>query len=108
MQFSKNEDIYRVSRITGSQDNFLGVALADSPTQLEIVEWAISENPKTRTSSDELLKQVSEGLAEINKELDSNYYLSRIYYLPDERPDNDIYKLLVIELIRRIHSGEIA
>ena len=42
MGFFKKDNIYRIIRITGSQDNILGVAFDDkhnSDNNIEVIEW---------------------------------------------------------------------
>lgn len=108
MQFVKDGEIYKVARITGVQDNLLGITLADAPTKIDLVALPASDARKAKTNPDEVLRQVAEGLSEVNLELGSNYHVSKIFYLPHESAANSVYKLLIVELIRRIDAGEIA
>lgn len=107
MQFVKDGEIYKVARITGVQDNLLGITLADHQGQAELIALAIDDAKKAKVSPDEILRQVTEGLAEVNLELGKNYFLSKIFYLPHESAANSVYKLLIAELIKRIDAGEL-
>lgn len=52
MKFFKNDNIYRVIRITGSQDNILGVAFAEkdrSDNHIEVIEWDFPKIEKSRS-----------------------------------------------------------
>jgi hypothetical protein len=52
MKFFKKDNIYRVIRITGSQDNILGVAFAEkdrSYNYLEVIEWDFPKIEKSRS-----------------------------------------------------------
>jgi hypothetical protein len=104
MWFTKKNDIYRVIRLSGSQDNILGVSFGEE-NKMEIIEWPIEENEIIRTSKEEVLKQVISGLESVNKALGTNYKLSKIYFLPSDRASNSVYKLLISKLIRHYHSG---
>ena len=51
MGFLKKENIYRITRITGTQDNILGVAFDDkdrSDNNIEVIEWDFSNIDKSR------------------------------------------------------------
>ena len=59
MRFSKTNNIYKITRITGSQDNILGVAFDDknnSNNDIEVIEWDFPNIDKSRirTSKDGL------------------------------------------------------
>lgn len=105
MQFVKNGEVYKVTRITGAQDNLLGIALADEQGEIELIAFEAPGARKVRAPADEVLKQVSEGLSEINLELGRNYCLSKIFYFHHESAANSVYRLLTCELIRKIDEG---
>ena len=110
MGFFKKDNIYQITRITGSQDNILGVAFDDknnSDNNIEVIEWDFPNIDKSRirTSKEEVLKQVISGLEPVNKALGTNYKLSKIYFSPFDRASNSVYKLLISKLIRHYHSG---
>ena len=104
MRFTKKDNIYRIIRLTGSQDNILGVAFGED-NKMEILEWPIEEGEEIRTSKKEVLEQIISGLESVNQSLGTNYKLSEIYFLPSDRASNSVYKLLICKLIRHYHSG---
>jgi hypothetical protein len=109
--FSKEDDIYKITRITGNQDNLLGISFADKPSganPIEIVEWFFPniDNSKIRTSKEEVLTQVLEGLKSINEALGTDYQLSKIYYVPADDGSGFIYQTLLKWLIKHYHSGK--
>jgi len=55
MRFTKKNNIYRIIRLTGSQDNILGVPF-DEDNKMEILEWPIEEGEKIRSSKKEILE----------------------------------------------------
>jgi hypothetical protein len=87
MRFSKTGNIYKIIRITGSQDNILGISFVEinsSEANLEVIEWDfpnIDRNP-SKTSKEEVVEQVLSGLKSVNKSLGTNYKLSKIYFSP--------------------------
>lgn len=108
MRFSKRDDIYQITRMTGNEDNFLGISFAENIEQNpEVIELQIT-NPKKKKikpSKDEVLKQVLAGLESINKSLGTNYKLSHIYYVASSDGPNSMYYSLVRMLIIHYHNG---
>lgn len=85
--FFKEDDIYQITRITGSQDNILGVGFAEknkSDNNIEVIEWDFPNIDKSRirSSKEEVLEQVLSGLESVNQSLGTNYKLSQIYFTP--------------------------
>ena len=105
MRFSKTNNIYKIIRITGSQDNILGISFGED--NIEVIEWNFNNIDKIRirTSKEEVLKQVLSGLESVNQSLGTNYKLSQIYFLPFDSGTNSVYNLLICKLIRHYHSG---
>ena len=109
MQFFKDDYIYIVIRVTGAQDNILGITFCFvetniSETDIEVIEFDfpnISTN-RIRTSKDTILKQVLSGLEYSNKVLETNYKLSKIYFSPFDLEYNQIYFFLVLTLIAKL------
>ena len=80
MRFSKTDNIYKIIRITGSQDNILGISFGED--DVEVIEWNFnnSDRGRIRTLKEEVLEQVLFGLESVNKSLDyinKNIYLSK-------------------------------
>jgi len=106
MKFIKDNDVYKVARITGAQDNILGVSFSETGSNFQIIEWKTKKGLIHKTSSEEVLKQVEEGLRDINRELEVNYNLSKIYFLPSDSPSNSVYKYLITEIVKRLDNKE--
>lgn len=105
MRFSKTDNIYKVIRITGSQDNILGISFGEN--DVEVIEWDFEnvDRSKILTSQEEVLEQVLSGLESVNESLGTSYKLSKIYFSPFDRANNSVYHLLICKLIRHYHSG---
>ena len=105
MRFSKTNNIYKIIRITGSQDNILGISFGED--DIEVIEWNFNNIDKSRiqTSKEEVLEQVFSGLKSVNQSLGTNYKLSKIYFSPFDISTNRIYSGLIAALIRHYHSG---
>ena len=111
MRFSKTGKIYKIIRITGSQDNILGISFVEtnsSEANLEVIEWNFSNSDKSRsrTSKEEVVEQVLSGLESVNKSLGTNYKLSKIYFSPFDIITNHVYSGLISMFIQHYHSGK--
>jgi len=103
MGFSKTGCIYKISRMTGNRDSFLGISFTeDSKDDIKVIEVEIKhpKNIKNNPSKDEVLEQVLIGLKLINKSLKTNYKLSHIYYVPSS---DSVYQDLIQRLIVHYH-----
>lgn len=106
MRFTKKKNMYRISRVTGSQDNILGVCFSENnSSDIEVIKWNRKDDGKIQTSEDQVLEQVLLGLKEVNQSLGTSYRLSKIYFLPSESASGLVYKVLIARLIRHYHSG---
>ena len=105
MRFSKTDNIYKIIRITGSQDNILGISFGED--DIEVIEWNFNNIDKSRirTSKEEVLEQALSGLESVNQSLGTNYKLSKIYFSPFDISTNRIYSGLIAALISHYHSG---
>ncbi len=105
MQFVKDGDVYKIARMTGSQDNILGVSFSEKEATVEVVEWGVKPGAKVKSTSKQVLEQVVSGLKLANNDLDKSYHLSKIYFLPSDSASNSIYEFLIRELIKQFDSG---
>lgn len=108
MGFTKKNNIYRITRMTGNHDSFLGISFVDNIEQNpEMVEVQIKNPKKTKNqpSKDEVLKQVLAGLKSVNHSLGTNYKLSHIYYVPSSDGPSLIYQNLIRTLTIHYHNG---
>lgn len=46
MRFSKTDNIYKIVRITGSQDNILAISFGQD--DIEVIEWNFNNSDKSR------------------------------------------------------------
>ena len=106
MQFTKKNNMYRISQVTGSQDNILGLCFSENnSSDIKVIQWNRKDDRKIQTSEDQVLEQVFLGLKEVNHSLGTSYRLSKIYFLPSESAADRVYKVLIVRLIRHYHSG---
>ena len=106
MRFTKKNNMYRISQVTGSQDNILGVCFSENnSSDIKVIQWNRKDDRKIQTSEDQVLEQVLFGLEAVNKSLGTHYKLSKIYFSPFDISTNRIYSGLIAALIRHYHSG---
>ena len=111
IDFVKKNDIYKIIRITGNQNNILGIVFNTKSTttnQIEVTEWDFPELEipnQTRTSKQEVLNQVLIGLKNVNESLGTNYKFSKIYFVPYDLSKGGIYSRLTATLVRHYHHG---
>jgi len=111
MGFTKKDNIYKITRMTGNRDNILGVSFANKHSienNIKVIEWNFPniDNSKIRTSKKEVLDQVLSGLNSINQSLGTSYTLSKIYYVPSEDGSSLIYQTLIRSLIKHYYEGK--
>lgn len=84
MEFFKKGNIYTITKITGSQDNILGVSFLEtssSEANLEVIEQYFSYTSPNKTSKEEAIEHVLSGLESVNKALGTKNYLKLIFPL---------------------------
>lgn len=107
MRVTKKNNMYRISQVTGSQDNILSVCFSENNSNdIQVIQWNLKDDRKIQTSEDQVLEQVLLGLKKVNQSLGTSYRLSKIYFLPSESPVGRVYKVLIVRLIRHYHSGQ--
>ena len=106
MKFTKTNEIYKIVRITGGYDNILGVCCTQKVNEpLEIIEWDLKNKETIKTSRSEIESQVLSGLRLVNNYLNTNYRVSKIYYVPVDNPSNYVYEFLIQELVNHLHNN---
>ena len=108
MGFTKKDNIYKITSMTGNHDFFLGISFAENSEQNPAVIEVQIRNPKKKKnqpSKNEVLKQVLAGLESVNQSLGTNYKLSQIYYVPSSDGPSSMYQSLIRRLIIHYHSG---
>ena len=111
MGFTKKDNIYKITRVTGNRDNILGISFDNrnsTENNIEVIEWNFPNigSSKIRTSKTEVLNQVLSGLNSINQCLGTSYRLSKIYYVPSEDGSCLVYQTLIRRLIKHYYEGK--
>lgn len=104
MQFIKDNDFYKVARITGPTHNFLSIRLSDTKCSPKVTALPVRQGELKKLDGQEVLSQVSNGLDTVNIELGKKYFVSEVQFVPSDSESSSVYKLLIHELIKRIDS----
>lgn len=105
MQFIKDNDLYKVARITGPTHNFLAIRLSETKCVTQVTPLPIKQGDVERLDGEKVLAQVLNGLAEVNQELVKEYFVSEVQFVPSDTESSSVYSFLVSELIKRIDSN---
>ena len=105
MQFIKDNDLYKVARITGPSHNFLAIKLSETKCSTQITPLQIKPGDVEKLDGQSVLNQVLSGLDEINQELGKEYFISEVQFIPSDTESSSVYGFLIGELIKRIDSN---
>ncbi|MCW7552810.1 hypothetical protein NX722_09175 [Endozoicomonas gorgoniicola] len=105
MQFIKEKNFFKVARITGPTHNLLSIRLSKSKCSPKITPLPVKRGEIERLKGEAVLTQVLAGLDIVNKELQKQYFVLEIQFIPSDSQPASVYNLLVQELIKRIDSN---
>lgn len=105
MQFIKDDDFFKVARITGPTHNLLSIRLSRGFCSPKITPLSIKAGENKQLESQKVLAQVLSGLDVINKELRKEYFVSEVQFIPSDSKPVSVYNFLTQELIKRIDSN---
>ena len=101
MRIIKDGDFYKLARITGPTHNMLSVRFGHSR---EATIEALTEKFEGGLSSEEVKKQVLEGVSKANEELKTDYQVKDIQFLRSDSPPEKIYSALAFHLTKKMHE----
>lgn len=105
MQFVKDNDLYKVARLTGPTHNLLAVRLSVAKCRTEVTALPVRPGDLKRLDGQKILSQVLAGLDSVNTELGKEYFLSEVQYVPSDTESPFVYKFLIRALVTRIDAG---
>jgi hypothetical protein len=102
MQVYRDGNTYKIAKIAGPKHNFLGLVLdlrkQTSTPRVQAISTHQHGMPAS-ISGDEVLKQVTKGVANANLEFKSHFVVDAIEYVPTDTPDDGVYTLLARRII---------
>lgn len=104
MQFIKDNEVYKVARVTGPTHNFLAIRLSEEKCPTKVTALSIKQGDAERLDGQAVLSQVLNGLDAVNLELGKEYFVSEVQFVPSDSESSSVYNFLIKELIKRIDS----
>jgi len=108
MRFSKRDQTYQVSRITGPTHNLLRLELHPEEENTEPALEALQLDPPEPDSGLDpniILNEVLTGIATANSEFGVSYTVRRIQYVPSDTPSKGVYEFMAKSIVERIVEG---
>ena len=112
MRVMKQGTVYKASRITGPQHNFLGLTLLSSPSSamptVETLHLGDASDAVPALAEEEVIRQVLGGIAIANQACGTEFGVSVIQYVPTDTADNGVYVLLAKAIVEAAASRRFA
>jgi hypothetical protein len=108
MQFSKRDNFYQVSWISGPRHNLLALALSenqDSKTTIESLP-PIGECQHNKLNEELIIANVLEGIKSVNQKLNTKFQVSKIQYVENDTGPEQIFNYLTQEIVEHLVKGE--
>jgi len=101
MQFTDEDPLYRVVRITGPQHNLLRLQIAPEPTEGEPALEALDRDAgkAVRLDGGQVAAQVMRGVDDACGELATRYHIEKIQYVAEDTPPVEVYRALARQLV---------
>lgn len=97
MNIVKVGDVYKATRITGPQHNYLGLVLSETGVEsvtIEPLSVDTSEVAVETLDDQQLLDAVQRGVTEANQALGTRFRIARLQYVPTDTPNPATYSTL--------------
>jgi hypothetical protein len=107
MQFIQDNEWYKAVRITGPSHNLLGLAFdAEVSSQVAVEVLPTSAHEVARIAGEDVLENVLQGIIEANRELGTQYQVSKIQFVPTDTPPVEIYRQLAKSIVETLASKQ--
>jgi hypothetical protein len=97
MNIVKVGEVYKATRITGPQHNYLGLVLSETGVEsvtIEPLSVDTSEVAVETLDDQQLLDAVQRGVTEANQALGTRFRIARLQYVPTDTPNPATYSTL--------------
>ena len=104
MTVTKTGNVYKATRITGPQHNFLGLILSETSVPSMTIErlWVDASEAEVETLDEQqLIDAVQRGVAEANKALGTHFYVERLQYVATDTPYPAVYYALARQIVEQ-------
>jgi hypothetical protein len=104
MQFVKDNEWYKVIRVTGPSHNLLGIVFAEGGFQADLRVEALPTNAgiPAQLSEQDVRRYVEAGVADANQEFQAHYSISKIQFIPTDTPPASVYRMLARRIVERL------
>ena len=102
MNVVKVGNVYKATRITGPQHNFLALVLSETAVESVIIEPLsvdASEVPVETLDDQEAIDAVQRGVTEANKAFGTHFWIERLQYVLTDTPNPATYSTLAKHII---------
>lgn len=101
MHFIDEAPLYKLTRITGPQHNYLGLQITLHPTTQEPTLEALDQGVGNLRGPD-ILQEVLRGVDEASLRRNTRFYVEKIQYISTDSAPVSIYRQLAFEIAQRI------
>jgi hypothetical protein len=104
MNVIKTGNIYKATRITGPQHNFLGLVLSETDVPSIVIERLCIETSKAEVETlaeQQLIDAVQRGVTEANETFGTHFRVERLQYVPTDTPHPAVYQALAKQIVER-------
>ncbi len=106
MQFSRRDEFYQVSHITGPKHNFLALAIMNnrSANSAPIITSlpSVGQCLHPPLNQQQILRAVMEGVSTANTRFGTQFAVQRVQYLANDTGPEGLYGVLALKLIERL------
>jgi hypothetical protein len=104
MTVIKTGNVYKATRITGPQHNFLGLTLSETSVPSMTIERLLvdaSEAEAETLDEQQLIDAVQRGVAEANKACGMHFHVERLQYVATDTPYPAVYSTLAKQIVKQ-------
>ena len=102
MNVVKVGDVYKATRITGPQHNFLGLVLSETAVEsvtIEPLSVDASEVAVETLDDQQVIDTVQRGVTEANEAFGTRFRIARLQYVPTDTPNLAAYSTLAKHIV---------
>lgn len=106
MKFTKRDNFYQVSWISGPRHNLLAISLTENDDSERFIRMLppIGECRHNRLDETIILAKVVEGIDKANQMFNLDFRVSSIEYVENDTPPEEIYEYLTLKIVEHLVS----
>jgi hypothetical protein len=110
VQVTKVGNVYKVTRITGPQHNFLGLSFSEVEVPSITVERLQLDDDTGHAGTlheQQLIAAVRRGVTEANQQFGTHFCVATVQYVVTDTPDASLYALLAQKIVAAAWSDTV-